>query len=145
MVFTEITEVSYNMTEENVKFVRDEVFRSFYKNKGIELRLDNNFIVQERSQFVIWDDDRNLIFTVQRNNDLPTQRSQPFKMMVQDFDQIQDMRSLLTVEELYTVCKAAGFTDDQIRNMQHQLSYSLEDYADSVSDHSGRDRSTNQL
>ena len=133
------------MTEENVKFVRDEVFRSFYPNKGIELRLDNNFIIQERSQFVIWDDERNLIFAVQRNNDMPTQGYQPFKMMVQDFDQIQDMRCLLTEEEFDTVCKKAGFSDDQIKNMKNQLSYSLEDYADSVSDHNGRDRSTNQL
>lgn len=133
------------MTEENVKFVRDQVFKSYYPNKGIELRLDNNFIIQERSQFVIWDDERNLIFVVGRNNDIATQRHQPFKMMVQDFDQIQDMRCLLTVDEFRTVARNAGFSEDQITNMQHKLSYSLEDYADSISDHSKRDVYTNQL
>ena len=74
------------MTEENVKFVRDQVLKSYYPNKGIELRLDNNFIIQERSQFVIWDDERNLIFAVIRNSDIATQRDQPFKIMIQDFD-----------------------------------------------------------
>lgn len=133
------------MTEENVKFVRDQVLKSYYPNKGIELRLDNNFIIQERSQFVIWDDDRNLIFAVTRNSDIATQRDQPFKMMVQDFDQIQDMRALLSVEEFRTVTKAAGFSDDQITNMLHKLSYSLEDYGDSVSDQTKRDIATNQI
>ena len=133
------------MTEENVKFVRDQVLKSYYPNKGIELRLDNNFIIQERSQFVIWDDERNLIFAVIRNSDIATQRDQPFKIMIQDFDQIQDMRALLSVEEFRTVTKAAGFSDDQITNMLHKLSYSLEDYGDSISDQTKRDISTNQI
>ena len=133
------------MIKDNVQFVRDEVLRAHYPNKGVELRLDNNFIIQERSQFVHWDDEKELIFVVGRNNDIATQKNQPFKMWIQDFDQIQDMRALLTADELPTVAKKAGFTDEQIKNMQYQLSYDLADYADSVSDHSGRDRSTNQL
>ena len=133
------------MTEENVKFVRDKVLKSYYPNKGIELRLDNNFIIQERSQFVIWDDERNLIYAVSRNSEITTQRDQPFKILVQDFDQIQDMRALLSVEEFRTVTKAAGFSDDQITNMLHKLSYSLEDYADSISDQTKRDISTNPI
>ncbi len=133
------------MINENVRFVRDEVFRSYYPNKGVELRLDNNFIIQERSQFVHWDDEKELIFVVGRNNDIATQHNQPFKMWAQDFDQIQDMRVLLTEEEFSTVAKKAGFSDKEIQNMLHNLSYDLNDYADSVGDHTKRDTYTNQL
>lgn len=124
------------MILENVRHVRDNVFRAVHKNKAVEFRLDNNFIVKERSQFVGYDEERELIYAVERNIDVHRGRDCPFKVIVQDVDQIQDMSCQLTDEEIVPVLKASGaFTDDQIKNIVDKLTLTLEDYADSTGNH----------
>lgn len=122
------------MTIENVQYVRN-IFRSYYPNKGCEVRLDNNFTLKERNQFVIWDDEHQLVICIERNNDIQFQRDQPYKVLVQDYDQIQDLSCQLTDDELYTVAKAFGYSDAQIANIKDKLTYTLEDYADGIGNH----------
>lgn len=124
------------MILENIKHVRDNVFRAVHKNKAVEFRLDNNFIVKERSQFVGYDEEHELIYAVERNIDVHRGRDCPFKIIVQDVDQVQDMSCQVTDEEIVPVLKATGaFTDDQIKNIVDKLTFTLEDYADSTGNH----------
>ena len=124
------------MILENIKHVRDNVFRAVHKNKAVEFRLDNNFIVKERSQFVGYDEEHELIYAVERNIDVHRGRDCPFKIIVQDVDQVQDMSCQFSDEEIVPVLKATGaFTDDQIKNILDKLTFTLEDYADSTGNH----------
>lgn len=124
------------MILENIQHVRDNVFRAVHKNKAVEFRLDNNFIVKERNQFVGYDEEHELIYAVERNIDVHTGRTNPFKIIVQDVDQVQDMSCSFSDEEIATVLEATGvFTPDQIKNIISQLTYTLEDYADSTGNH----------
>jgi len=124
------------MILENIKHVRDNVFRAVHKNKAVEFRLDNNFIVKERSQFVGYDEEHELIYAVERNIDVHRGRDCPFKIIVQDVDQVQDMSCQVSDEEIVPVLKATGaFTDDQIKNIVDKLTFTLEDYADSTGNH----------
>jgi len=124
------------MVIENVQHVRDNVFRAVHKDKAVEFRLDNNFILKERSQFIGYDEERELIYVVERNSDVHRGRHNPFKLIVQDVDQIQDMSCQFSDEEIVPVLQATGvFTDDQIKNIVDKLTFTLEDYADSTGNH----------
>lgn len=124
------------MILENVQHVRDNVFRAVHKNKAVEFRLDNNFIIKERSQFVGYDEERELIYAVERNDDIHRGRDCPYKIYVQDVDQIQDMSCQFGDDEIQQVLEATGvFTSDQIKNIIDKLTLSLDDYADSTGNH----------
>ena len=111
------------MVLENVQHVRDNVFRAVHKNKAVEFRLDNNFIIKERTQFVGYDEERELIYC-------------PYKIYVQDVDQIQDMSCQFSDDEIQQVLEATGvFNSDQIKNIIDKLTFTLEDYADSTGNH----------
>lgn len=124
------------MILENIKHVRDNVFRAVHKNKAIEFRLDNNFILKERTQFVGYDEEHELIYAVERNDDIHRGRHNPFKVIVQDVDQVQDISCQFGEDEIDAVLKATNaFTDNQIAVIKNELTLELSDYADSVGNH----------
>ena len=124
------------MILENVQHVRDNVFRAVHENKAVEFRLDNNFIIKEREQFVGYDEEHELIYVVERNDDIHRGRDNPFKIIVQDVDQVQDMSCQFGEDEIQQVLEATGaFNSDQIRNIIDKLTFTIEDYADSTGNH----------
>ena len=120
------------MSPENVKFVK-EIAKAAHPNKAMELRLDNNFIVNERLQYVHWDDEHDLVFSIERNESPTTGRDRPFKMVIQDYDQIQDITITLQQSEFEAAARKAGYTDEQIKHIMRSLVFTKEDFADSVS------------
>lgn len=120
------------MIAENVKFVK-EIAHAGNPKKAMELRLDNNFIVNERLQYVHWDDEHELIFSVERNESPTTGRDRPFKMVIQDYDQIQDITITFQQSEFRAAATKAGYSEEQINHIMRSLVLTVEDFADSTS------------
>ena len=122
------------MSAVNVKYLRDNVFRKHYPNKGIVIRLDNNFTVDERNDYVHWDDSKEILFWACANADEESsQGSRPITLNASQYEEIQQMWIHMTNEENVDVLKAAGYTDDQIKKIVGSLTFTVEDFADSVS------------
>ena len=122
------------MTKDNLRHVQS-CFRKVYPNKALIYRLDNNFVVDERLQFVHDDQEHELIYFVERNDNPTTGRDRPFRLVSQDYDQIQDVSVELTEDEIITVTEACGYTHNQAVQIKQRLTYTMEDFADSINNH----------
>jgi hypothetical protein len=120
------------MTKENVRFIKNAVTKVF-PNKAIRVRLDNDFSMNERSEFLHWDDNKELITQVYRNTEATTQGDRPFKIVWADYDQIQHIEVDASKDDFPSIAKDCGFTDDQIKRMMGSIIFTLDDYSDSIS------------
>ena len=122
------------MTKDNLQHIQ-ACFRKVYPNKAIIYRLDNNFTVDERLQFVHDDKEHGLIYFCERNDNPTTGRDRPFRLVSQDYDQIQEVSVELTEEEFIPVATECGYTLDQAKQIKQRLTFTMEDYADSIGNH----------
>ena len=129
------------MTVDEVKNTRD-VLRSIYKDadpvngkpqKGLKIRLDNNFEIHEIREFVSWDDANQRIIWIERTEEVTIQRTRPFFVHCSNYENIQEIYVEMSQEELKHSYKALGFTDKQFEMIVGSYTMRTEDYADSVS------------
>lgn len=119
------------MTKDNVRFIKTAVTKIF-PNKAIKVRLDNDFAINERSEFVHWDDEKELITQVYRNTEATSQGDRPFRMVWSDYDQIQHIEVDASKDDFPSIAKDCGFSDDEIKRMMGAIIFTVEDYADSI-------------
>jgi hypothetical protein len=110
-----------------------EVATCVYPNKGFSLRMDNDFAVDTRKECVHFDDNRELLWQVYRNDDATTGPTRPFRMIAYEYGEIQHFEVDATQEEFRQMAKKAGFSDSEIDFMMKTIILTAEDYADSVS------------
>lgn len=122
------------MTKENVNFIKNAVTKIF-PNKAIRVRLDNDFSMNERTEYIHWDDSKELITQVYRNDEASTQRDRPFRIVWADYDQIQHIEVDASMDDFPSIAKDCGFTDNQINLMMRGLIFGVEDYSDSIGNH----------
>ena len=125
-----------NLKMENAEVIRerDALKKKYGPNQGLEIRLDNNFIVDEIRQFVKWDDSNGAIVWVERADEISAQRDKPFKLSVCGYEQIQELTANLNPEAFEAAAAELGFNANEIKRIKGSIILTGEDFADSVSD-----------
>lgn len=121
------------MNKENFIFCR-EVCTSVHPEKGYKLRVDNDFAIDTRKEYVHCDDDRELITQIYRNDNAVTGGTRPFRIVCYEYGEIQHFEIDACEDEIVTMATKLGFSSDQIDRLRKSIILTAEDYADSVSD-----------
>lgn len=102
--------------------------------QGVQLRLDNDVLVDGRKDFLFWEDKKGFITWVRRSTDGLAQRDKPYEVHTCDYGQIQEMWTELNQEAFEAMIrKVDGCTEQNIKAIESAVIIGPEEFADTHS------------